>query len=91
MNLLEFSQQTTPAAPRRWPIVIIYPADAPIATPEHWRRLPDGRIEAVYHTYEELYWSVTISVEVVKAVTQPAQIVQAQMFPVENGGAAYAL
>jgi hypothetical protein len=87
MNLLEFSQQTTPPARRRWPIVIIYPADAPIAVPEHWRRLPDGRIEATYNTYDELYWSVTISVEIVKiSVTQPAETKQSEMFPRENRG-----
>jgi hypothetical protein len=77
----------------KYPLTIIYPAGAPIAAPEHWRRLPDGRIEATYHNEQELFWSVTLSLMLKEQATDPGpgQPRQAELFHVERGGAAYEL
>lgn len=62
MNLLDFVQQpidTPEPAPApagsRFPITIIWPADAPLAAiVGQWHRLEDGRIETIFYDKEEL-------------------------------------
>jgi hypothetical protein len=81
------------------PLTIRYPPGAQIAVPSTWRRLPTGEIEATYHTYQELYWSVTLSQWLREWSNLPSpweglgegQPHQAQLFPVKMSGAAYEL
>jgi hypothetical protein len=42
-----------------YPLTLRFPADAKIATIEgQWQRLPDGTIEAMFDTREELAWAL---------------------------------
>lgn len=63
MSLLQFIQKPIEIeeSDTRFPLTVIYPAGASIAVPKTWRRLPTGEIEAIYNDYQELYWSVHIS------------------------------
>lgn len=50
---------TAGRADNPWPITILWPATHPeLAMPPAWRRLPDGRLKAVYYTLPELRESV---------------------------------
>lgn len=52
----------TARAPESWPVTITWPAGGPVAViGGQWRRLPDGRIEAVYHSLPELRSSITLT------------------------------
>jgi len=43
----------------QYPVVLVWPADAKIAVINgQWRRLEDGRIEAIYHDRDELAWCI---------------------------------
>jgi len=65
--------EPTPAAPVpaedtarpssvQYPVVLMWPADARIAVINgQWRRLEDGRIEAIYHDRDELAWCTEIT------------------------------
>lgn len=58
MNLMQFSQQTPPT----FPIIIIWPAGAPIAViGEQWIHLTDGRVEAFYRDKDDLRLALTIT------------------------------
>jgi hypothetical protein len=61
INHFEPSVPTQPP-PRRWPVKIIWPAEAKIAVVGgQWRRLKSGQIEATYHTLQELELGITVS------------------------------
>lgn len=86
----------------KYPITIVFPAGANIAVPSTWQCLPTGEIQATYHDYQELYWSVTLSQWIKEWSALPApweglgegregNPQQAALFPVESRGAAYDL
>jgi len=68
MTLLQFSQQSTPA---RLPVTITWPAGTPEdALPANHKRLPDGRLQAVYQTLTELAETIAV----LTMVNQAAEI-----------------
>ena len=44
-----------------FPLRINWPADAAVAVPEKWQRLPDGRIQATYRDQLELRWCLLVT------------------------------
>lgn len=90
MSLLTFSKQPirpdlvakpAPSPNHSFPLTIIYPPDAQIAVPATWRRLPTGQIEATYHDYDELYWSVNISKWLQEWATEPLPVPEQASLP----------
>lgn len=64
--------------PGRWPMRIVWPADARVAViGEQWRRLRSGKIEATYNDIEELGLAIELTKlarEEKQAETGPIQI-----------------
>jgi hypothetical protein len=83
---VKFSLAKAETAPAHYK-TILWPAGAAIATiGGAWRRLPDGSIEATYHTVDDLRLAIEITMMIrdPDAGAQPEQIKQAEMFQVQR-------